>query len=111
VKNYSAFAIAAALHKIMVIFEITIFSIISIIFVVMIIRNSKKWAFALQKIYIKEGERLFGDSSSWKDAWVRVLLQIIIIFFAIVLVMMAFSACFGTVHIERNATGQLEWKL
>ena len=95
----------------MLIFALIVFVVIAAGFVGIVIKNSRKWALALQKIYVKEGEKLFGDSSSWKEMWVRVLLQVIIIFASVILVLMTFSLTFGTIHSERSAAGQVEWSL
>lgn len=39
-----------------------------------------------------------GSSEDWKEPWIRVLFQIGITFSALVLIGMAFSFCFGTIH-------------
>lgn len=82
----------------MITLGVLLFIVISIGFIVAVINHSKKWALALQLMYVREGERLFGDSPSWKDKWVRILLQVLIVFLATIIVLLVFSLFFGTIH-------------
>ena len=82
----------------MLIAEITLYFALATIFLIAIIRRSKKWAIALQKYYIHIGDDVIpGMSEDFKPHWYQILLRIMIIFAAVVLVLMAFSIIFGPV--------------
>ena len=96
----------------MFILELVLFIILSVAFIVLVIRNSKKWALALQHLYVLRAVDWFpGSSEDWKDPWIRILFQTIIIFFAVVSALMVFSSIFGTVYMSHDQVGNTSWQL
>ena|ERR1700722_5388531 len=95
----------------MLILELIIFALISLAFIVLVIIKSKRWSVALQNLYVRSTKKQDVQPVDFSESWVRVLMQGALILFSIVIVLLVFTLCFGTIYITQNSAGQSVWHL
>jgi hypothetical protein len=61
-----------------------------------VIARSDRWALSLQQYYIRESEKLDGDSEDWRDPWIRMLFKCLVIFFGLTAVVGLYVAFFSS---------------
>ena len=74
--------------------RILAFVVISVIIIVALAKNTKKWAVELQKIYIEESKKI-NDGQRWEGPWKTTFFEMLIIFFGLMAMVGAFVLCFS----------------
>ena len=78
--------------------KIFIFCLISIGIIWSLYANTNKWAAILQKKYISEARKMYGNSCGWERLWILILFKVGIIFSSAVVTAIIFSFLFGTIY-------------
>lgn len=78
-----------------------LFIVFSIILFLFVIKNVNNWSSDLQKIYIKEGDKIDSTAGPqiWHTNFFRIMLKIGIVFSVLVLLSMAYSILFGSIQL------------
>lgn len=91
--------------------EVVLSALISIGFIALVVVKSRRWALALQQMYVRATKSRDWYYFDFSKPWIRVLMQAGIIFLSVVVVLWAFVLCFGTIYAIHTSTGQTEWIL
>jgi uncharacterized membrane protein len=59
-----------------------------------------KLAIKLQKLYIRQSIKLYGNSGKWELPWALILFKVMIIFAGIILIIGAYPIVFGPVYLN-----------
>lgn len=71
----------------------------TLIIIIPIIFYSKLLAMAIQQLYIRAGRNTSSGSAFWKEPWMQVLFQAIVIFAGLVVAVMLFTILFGPISV------------
>jgi hypothetical protein len=53
----------------------------------LLLQNTGKWAACLQKYYIGQANKLYGNSGGWDEPWRLLLFKALVIFFGLMAVL------------------------
>ena len=62
-------------------------AIAAIIGLLLLARNTGKWAHSLQQYYIAQSNKLSGDSGGWDKSWRLTLFKVLVVFFGLMAIL------------------------
>ena len=63
--------------------KIILVAIAAIIILLLLVKNTAKWARSLQRYYIGQSTKMSGDSGGWDEPWRLMLFKALVIFFGL----------------------------
>jgi hypothetical protein len=63
--------------------------------VLLLIQNASSWARSLQRYYVSQSVRWYGDSGGWGQRWTLTLFKVIIVFFGLMAILGIYVAVFS----------------
>ena len=78
----------------MLLAKVVAFIVCAVACISIVIAHSDKWAHSLQQYYIRESERMYGNSEDWRDPWIKTLFKFLVIFFGLMAVIGLYVAFF-----------------
>jgi hypothetical protein len=80
----------------MFILRVIVFAVVAISLLVVLIKNTKKWALAWQQYFIRQSKKMFfGDAGAWEGTSGQIISTIAVIFFGFMVIVLAYVLCFG----------------
>jgi hypothetical protein len=79
----------------MLLVKIVAFAVCAATCISIVIVRSDRWALSLQRYYIRESQKLDGDSEDWLGPWIRTLFRCMVIFFGLMAVVGLYVAFFN----------------
>ena len=76
-------------------FKIIVTAIAAVAVVVLLIHNTGNWARSLQRYYVTQSVRWYGDSGGWGQPWILTLFKVIVIFFGLTAILGIYVAVFS----------------
>ena len=75
--------------------KIVIVAIAAVIVLSLLIRNTEKWALSLQKYYIAQSNKLYGNNGGWDEPWRLTLFKALTVFFGLMAILGIYVAVFS----------------
>jgi hypothetical protein len=69
------------------IYKIVMVAITAIVVLVLLTRNTSKWARSLQGYYIAQSHKISGDSGGWDESWRLTLFKALVVFFGLMVIL------------------------
>jgi hypothetical protein len=80
----------------MLLAKVVAFIVCAVTYISIVIARSDRCALSLQQYYIRESEKLDGDSEDWRGPWIRTLFKCLVIFFGLMAVAGLYVAFFDS---------------
>lgn len=78
----------------MLLAKIVAFAVCAVACISIVITHSDRWALSLQRFYIHESKKAYGESEEWEQPWIRTLFKCLVIFFGLMAVVGLYTAFF-----------------
>jgi hypothetical protein len=75
--------------------KIVMVVITAIVVLVLLTRNTNKWARSLQAYYIAQSQKISGDSGGWDEPWRLTLFKALVVFFGLMAILGAYVVVFS----------------
>lgn len=72
---------------------VTVVSAIVVLF--LLYRNTEKWALSLQRYYITQSNKLYGNNGGWDQPWRLLLFKALVIFFGLMAILGVYVVVFS----------------
>jgi hypothetical protein len=79
----------------MVILKVLVLAIAAVVVLVILARNTGRWAHSLQEYYIAQSKNLYGHSGGWDKSWRLTLLKALVIFFGLMAILGVYVVMFS----------------
>ena len=79
----------------MTILKVALVVVIGAVVVILLMKNTGKWALSLQKYYIAQSSGLSGNSGGWDEPWRLSLFKALVIFFGLMAVLGVYVLVFS----------------
>jgi hypothetical protein len=76
-------------------FKIIATAIAAVAVAVLLFHNTTNWARSLQRYYVAQSARCYGDSGGWGQPWILTLCKGIVIFFGLMAIVGIYVAVFS----------------
>ena len=80
----------------MMILKIALVIVIGAIVVILLMKNTEKWALSLQKYYIAQSNKLSGNSGGWDEPWRLSLFKALVFFFGLMAILGVYGVVFSS---------------
>lgn len=79
----------------MIVLRIIGFGILAVAVIITFIKNTDKWAAALQRYFVNQPKTLFSKNDTWRRPVGLTISKAMIIFLGFMLIVAAYAFCFG----------------
>jgi hypothetical protein len=75
--------------------ETVIVAITATVVLILLTRNTGKWAQSLQRYYIAQSHKISGDSGGWDEPWRLTLFKALVVFFGLMAILGVYVVVFS----------------
>ena len=78
-------------------FKIIVVAVPAVVVLLLLVKNTSKWSRSLQRYYVDQSNKLYGNSAGWDKPWRLALFNALVIFFGIMAIVAVYVAVFSAV--------------